>query len=120
MENIPSYDTSRNQLPSDRRANKRMTDEGRLALGMTVQYPPEEKEQFVSEATLRIEKIIDNSELTKPLIKRKIEDMIMEALISNEISEPKAEALLYHLEETVVYQQNITATRDFREVQFKD
>jgi hypothetical protein len=110
----------KNQLPADRRANKRMTDEGRLALGMPEQYPLEQKEQFVSEATLRIEKIIDNSEVTKPLIKRKIEDMIMEALISNEISDPEAEALLYHLEETIVYQQDIAPTRDFREVQFKD
>jgi len=121
MDRYPKFDSSRNELPSERRANKHITDNGRSVLGKAPQYPAYEKQAFLSDESKRIERMINNSDVNKPQIRRVIEDKILEALISNQISEPEAEALLYHLEETAEYQSDIVPRpKDVREVQFKD
>jgi hypothetical protein len=121
MDKYPRFDYSKNQTPEKRRSNKRMTDKGRNKLGMPELFAPEEKDQFVSTSALKIVSQIDYSDVTKPIIKRKIEDIILASLVSNEVSEAEAEALLYHLEESIAYQENIAPPKkDFRESQFKD
>ncbi len=121
MDRYPKFDPSRNELPSDRRVNKRMTDDGRVVIGKQPIYEDFEKVSLISDAASRIEKLIDNSDVNKPYIRRKIEDLILADLVSGEITELEAEALLYHIEATAEYQTEVTPNqRDFREVQFKD
>ncbi len=121
--NFPNYDPSAyEKLPIDRRNSRRMTDEGREALGMKPLYHDDEKIEFVSTEAVNLSNKIYYSDLQKPLIVRKLEDMILQAYVNQKITEEEANGLVCYIEEVLVYQENQPPARDSdaRERQHKD
>ena len=111
--NFPNYDPSAyEKLPIDRRKSKKWTDDGRAALGMKPLYHDDEKIEFVSAEAVNLSNKIFYSDLQKPLIVRKLEDMILQAYVNQKITEEEASGLVCYIEEVLVYQENQPPDRD--------
>ncbi len=111
--NFPNYDPSAyEKLPIDRRKSKKRTDDGRAALGMQPLYHDDEKIEFVSAEAVNLSNKIYYSDLQKPLIVRKLEDMILQAYVNQKITEEEASGLVCYIEEVLVYQENQPPARD--------
>lgn len=105
---------------ADRRRARLGSDMARTALGLDEENSLESKVDFISDESLRIQKLITNSDLQNPQIKSRLNFMIDAGAQRGAITADEASGLRHYLEHAEGFTDNLGRERDTKELRSKD